>query len=230
MGKRSVIKSCMAAVLCIRLATTSAAQTVAPADNQIKVRQLSVTKLVDKNLKPTKVEFSILLDTGGRAISKVVLFYKNSRVEQYAQSTCVLSTDLHYETDVPYADTINYYLLATPVEGADVAFEHQTLVASDLQAWKQVRSPFAAILAGSMGSLAGFLALGVGATSPGPGAPKSAQPSSGGPNYSVKVGATVGAAVAVMVFLFWKHRKAVKRQALVGLPNPSVDSDKQPLK
>ena len=192
------------------LMDSAAAQSPSSSQAGLRVKQLEMATVLDRSLRPVQIDFLVRVRTSGTAVSKLTVFYRNSAVSEFSEVPCRLSPDLKYHARIVYAESIEYYFLATPVVGAPIRFGDGRVTGLDLKPLSEPSSSFspraAAALAGAAVFLSSLLLAGDEPVRAG------ATPNEHSHrNVYIAVGA--GAAVGVVTYLIFRHKRPRKPPA-----------------
>jgi hypothetical protein len=167
---------------------------------------LQLSRLVDKKLRPRKVEIVVSLQTFGTAISKLTLSYRAAGSISFSEVACSQSADLGYVARFPYADAVEYFFVATPAVGSTIRFGDGKIIGSDIKSQKPMSRPLAPALVGAVaGAVVLLVSIGVGG---GETASANSKPTHTN-NTRLYVGVGLGAVTAAVTYLFLRHRRTV---------------------
>jgi len=166
----------------------------------IIVRRFEATKLVDRQRQPQQIEAKISLQTQGKAIYRLDLFYRNSADAPFERVRCDLLPNLKYYARLPYSVRIEYYLVATPMVGGPTKVAGGSIVGPDLEPSRLGIEPGTGYFVAGTAAVVALVTAALinsdrAATNP------HANPS---PVPYVAAGAAVGSAIAAVVI--WKNR------------------------
>jgi len=137
MGKK--LKSAVPLLLCLSLLCEAQGQE-AESPPTIIVRRLDAVKLVDEKRQPRWIDARISLQTGGKAISELQVFYRGSADSPFQEVPCEMLPNLKYYARLDYSPLIEYYLVAIPFVGSPIKFGQGRIIGSDLEPHQ--RTPF----------------------------------------------------------------------------------------
>jgi hypothetical protein len=110
---------------------------------------------------------------------------------------------------LPYAESVEYFFVETPVVGTAVRIGEGRIIGSDIGTQKRISSPLAPGVVGGIAGLVAFLAaVAIGAETPS----TSSKPAHTGHNR-LYIGVALGAATAAVTYLFVKHRRATANKS-----------------
>lgn len=197
-------------LLCLSLLCSARGQDSAP--STITIRRLEAVKLTGEKRQPIEIEVRISLQTHGKAVYSLDLFYRDAADKPFGEASLALLPNLKYYVRLPYSPQTEYYLVATPLVGSPEKIDQGKIIGPDLEPsrWSRFDSATGYYAAGAAGMIAVITSVLVHSDQP----DASPHVKRNSPLPDIAVGAVIGGAIASIVY--WKNRHKKYKQQVGG--------------